>query len=218
MSCVRVLPFAMTQVDDRHACVGSLTEDGRWVRPEPVTLDMVDRAFVYRTWTELALVPSAHPDARPEDRAMLQAPRPLGRIDAAAWKELAERHLDPDVLTALGGERSLGLVKASIERLYLKRSTGGRRFVRMVFTDRASRTYDWIVPELRLRRLIERHAQGDRIDPRAEEHVRRALNDAEIYLCLGLTKPNHRLPGQFRGCHPLVVGLHALPEPEELTS
>jgi hypothetical protein len=89
-----------------------------------------------------------------------------------------------------------------VREVYLRRSTGGRIFVRCRFADGSGAGYDWIVPEIafaaRARELIHsgRPGTGD-------------LAGAEaVYLALGLTKPNGRLPGRFGGCHPLVVGVH----------
>jgi hypothetical protein len=210
---VRVLPYAITQVDAQHACVGSLTADGEWLRPEPVSMDMVESRFAYGAWTELDLGPSAHGDARPEDRSMRSDPAIVDRASPGAVHALARAKVDPDVVTALGGERSLGLVRATVERVYVKRSTGGRRFVRMAFTDGAGRAYDWIVPDLAFRRAIEGHVKGDELDPAEGARVAHGLNTQVTYLCLGLTKPNHKFPGQFRGCHPLVVGVHSFAAP-----
>ena len=40
-----ILPMAITKADDTHACVGALTADGTWVRPEPVTLDLTEQVI-----------------------------------------------------------------------------------------------------------------------------------------------------------------------------
>ena len=205
----RLLPLAITGVDGHEACVGALDETGRWLRPEPVTIAEVtaaDPAYRYWHWTEASLGPSTCDDARPEDRALLAPPRPgPPAVPAADRAALLDGHADTDVQAAIGdAHRSLGLVRADVREVYLRRSTGGRTFVRCRFTDGTGAEHDWIVPEIafaaRARELI--HSGRSGTDGLA--------GAGAVYLALGLTKPNDRFPGRFGGCHPLVVGVHPL--------
>ena len=149
----RLLPLAITGVDGHEACVGALDETGRWLRPEPVTIAEVtaaDPAYRYWHWTEASLGPSTCDDARPEDRALLAPPRPgPPAVPAADRAALLDGHADTDVQAAIGdAHRSLGLVRADVREVYLRRSTGGRTFVRCRFTDGTGAEHDWIVPEI----------------------------------------------------------------------
>jgi hypothetical protein len=136
-------------------------------------------------------------------------PRITARTRCGEAEALLERRLDRDVEAAFAGTRSLGIVAAVVERVYVRRSTGGRRFVRVAFSDAARQQYDWIVPELRFRRVVEPHVSGDELSADAAERLRCALRAGRTYLCIALTKPNDRFPGRFGGCHPLVVGVHS---------
>ncbi|MFD7424404.1 hypothetical protein ACFV6M_28730 [Streptomyces californicus] len=78
-----------------------------------------------------------------------------------------------------------------------QRSTGGRTFLRLEFTDNTGERFDWIVRDVRL------------LDAGPGEIALPVGPEAPLlYAAVGLTHPNHRFPGRFRGCHPLVVGLH----------
>jgi hypothetical protein len=212
---VRLLPLAITRVDDGEACVGAVDETGRWLRPEPVLPAHVTGAepvFRYWHWTELRLGPSTTDGARVEDRAMVSAPvlDTGSEVPAARRRELLTPLLGSDVASTVGsGRRSLGLIRAEIRDVYLRRSTGGRTFVRCRFADGAGAEHDWIVPEIAFGARVWSLVRAGGI---SESGLVDRLGRSEVYLTLGLTMPNNRFPGQFGGCHPLVVGVHVIPE------
>lgn len=213
----RFLPLAITRVDDQHGCVGALRQEGGWVRPEPTLLaDVTSPASRYRYfhWTSAALAPSTVPDARPEDRDLVAgeaAPRLEDPLPEAERRDFLRRHLDDDVAQALAGERSLGLVQVELDGFTVRRSTGGRFFLRAQFADASGERYDWIVPDLALVDRVRPDVLDGVLDPRREQALNALFRRLEIYFALGLTKPNDRFPGRFRGCHPLVVGVHTCP-------
>lgn len=209
-----LLPLAITLVDDREACVGAVTADGRWVRPEPiapawVTGSAIDR-FRYWRWTEVTIGPPVVAAPRPEDRALLDcAHRPEAGVSPAERAELLRRLADPSADSALGdARRSLALVRAEIQDLYARRSTGGRVFLRCRFRDGSGAEHDWIVPEVASGLRARPHLVGARLDPGFQAQLVADLAGASVYLALGLTRPNGRFPGRYGGCHPLVVGVH----------
>jgi hypothetical protein len=214
---VRFLPLAITRVDDSFGCVGAVRETGGWVRPEPVRLaDVESPASPYRYfhWTSAVLGPSTEPDARPEDRDIQEAGPP--RLESALFADLRRSfvrgRLDADVERAFSDGRSLGLIEARLIRFYIKRSTGGRSFVRAVFRDPSETEYDWIVPDLSFNRAVWPHVSAGELEPEWSERLHLAFAGLDLYLALGLTKPNDRFPGKFGGCHPLVVGVHTIPD------
>lgn len=213
---VRLLPLAITRVDEEEACVGAVTATGEWVRPEPVhTAEVADPAtapFRYWHWTRARLAPPVVADPRPEDRALAGPPRLDERstVPAGERPALLGKHCDASVEAVFeGARRSLALVRAEIEDLYVRRATGGRTFLRCGFRDPTGAAYDWIVPDIGFGALVWPHVTRQRIDPPVRARLLGALTRSEVYLTLGLTRPNNRFPGRFGGCHPLVVGVHS---------
>lgn len=212
----RFLPLAITRSDSQSGCVGAISDAGRWVRPQPIAAAQVagpHACFEYDVWHEAALVPAQDHDRRPEDHdlASTQAQK-RDALSSAARIELLRRVCDADVAAALSGERSLGLVRARVQQVCVRRATGGRSFLRIAFEDRAAQAYDWIVPEVRFADLAAPHIHGDALDVAWAGRLVDVLCSVETYLTVGLTKPNQRFPGKFRGCHPLVVGVHTEPD------
>ena len=198
--------MALTRVDHEFACLGALVEDGTWVRPGPIWLkdvmaDVPRYSYIHRVWMNLGL--SSAEDSRPEDREIQGEPRTGERLGEAERTALLHAYADADVVSAFARKRSLGMIRAHVHRVYLKRSIGGREFIRIVFEDGAGEVYDWIVPELR----FDVWARTNLCNPTVLE-----LNKLLIFLTLGLTKPNDRFPGKFNGCHPLIVGVHTVPD------
>lgn len=211
-----ILPMAITKADETHACVGALTADGTWVRPEPVTLDRVTGSastWRYQHWTRAVLAPPTVDDPRPEDRALQDGPELAGPWPASRCREFADRYVDATVYGALSGYRSLGMVYARLHRVYVKRATRGREFVRFVFSDATGEKFDWIVPDIAISVPLRAQVQDGQLPgPVAERTCEVLQQHGPLLLALGLTRPNNRFPGKFRGCHPLVVGVHPAPD------
>jgi hypothetical protein len=204
-----LVPLAVTLAEGGDACVAGLTADGAWLRPEPVTAGQVsgaDPAYAFFRSVSLVLAPSAEPDARSEDRAVVSGPWPGVPLVGSARSELLRKHADADVEEAFRGERSTGLVAARPTRLRHRRATGGRTFLRLTFTDASGTGYDWIVRDVRL--LHDPAFAAGVADPDDVAPALAGPHAPPLYLAVGLTKPNGRFPGRFRGCHPLVVGVH----------
>ncbi|HEU5473537.1 MAG TPA: hypothetical protein VFV67_23065 [Actinophytocola sp.] len=211
-----VLPMAVTQQSDTHACVGALTADGQWVRPEPVPLEQVrDRTgspWRYNRWTAVDLGEPTVADPRPEDRELCAEPRPAEHWSAARCREWTDRYVDRGVHEALGGQRSLGMVYADLHRVFTRRATRGRVFLRFAFSDATGEEFDWIVPDVDTSGPLLARAEDGALPDDVARHARDSLlRNGPLLLTLGLTRPNNRFPGKFRGCHPLVVGVHPAP-------
>lgn len=201
LAVAEFVPLAVTLDTEGGACVAGVTAEGRWLRPEPVTAAQVagtDPGYVMHRPVRLVLGPATGDGARPEDRAAGGAPRRAGPPAGPAGRAaLLAAVADPDVATAFAGGRSAGLVAVRPLGFRHQRSTGGRTFLRMEFTDSTGEHFDWIVRDLRL------------LDAGPGEVALPTGPEAPVlYAAVGLTHPNHRFPGRFRGCHPLVVGLH----------
>ena len=212
------VPLAVTKANNEEACVGAVAENGEWVRPEPIAVEEVqaDAApYRYFWWTAADLGPSRAVDCRPEDRDLRRNPQTPCVLSDRPPEDRAtflSRHLDADVETAFSGTRSLGLVRVRVCRLYAKRSTGGRLFFRAEFSDGSASTFDWIIPELAFSREVEPFVIDGELDTSFASHLVALFDRRPTYFAVGLTKPNHRFPGRFRGCHPLVVGIHTVPD------
>ncbi|MCP4656370.1 MAG: hypothetical protein GY856_13235 [bacterium] len=212
---IRFLPLAITRVDERFGCIGAITAEGGWVRPEPTYLTDIeadDSPYRYFHWATAPMGPSEADGPRPEDRTLLDRPCLESSTPEDERETLLVRHLDPSVETAFSGERSLGLVEVELRRFYVKRSTGGRSFIRAEFVDPAGEVYDWIVPDVAFGSVVWPYVEAHQLNPTREEEIARVFREVRrIFFTVGLTKPNDRFPGRFRGCHPLVVGVHTIP-------
>jgi len=214
---VRFLPLAITNATEKEACVGAIADDGSWLRPEPVFVHDVaafDTPYIYFHWISANLSPSVASDRRPEDRNLREdgsRPELLYSIAPRERLPFLEQHLDPSVECAFAGNRSLGLVRVSVRKVYAKLSTGGRLFLRTEFTDQSGTSYDWIIPEVTFNKIVQPYLFIEEIAPEFCSSLLDTLQHAATFFAVGLTKPNFRFPGRFRGCHPLVVGIHSEP-------
>ncbi|MFF8960030.1 hypothetical protein [Streptomyces sp. NPDC014894] len=213
-----LVPLAVTLDTDGGACVAGVTPERRWIRPEPVTAAQVtggDPVYAMHRPVLLALGAPTGPRARPEDRSVHGAPRPARPPLAPAERTgLLADVADPDIATAFAGGRSAGLVAVRPLRYHRRRATGGRTFLRLEFTDASGELFDWIVRDVRLLgdgddgpiRVTPDPGDPGGGDPAAA--LPAGTGAPLLYAAVGLTHPNDRFPGRFRGCHPLVVGLH----------
>ena len=98
----------------------------------------------------------------------------------------------------------MGVIRVRALDVHVGRSTGRRLFHRLRFIDASDELFDWIVRDVRvLNTFSQLNSQegAQRLRTFSE-----SIADTAVYISIGLTKPNHRFPGRFRGCHPLVVG------------
>lgn len=109
---------------------------------------------------------------------------------------------------ALNGECILGLIRAEPRRVYARRATRGRLFARMVFADDTGEEFDWIVPEVATADALLGAAVAGELPDAMARRTLESLRANGLLLIVGLTRTNNRSPCRFRGCHPLVVGVH----------
>lgn len=211
-------PMVITRIDDVYGCVSALSPDGHWVRPEPVLTGEVTGAspyYRYRHPFHCRITASSAADRRPEDRELvaqldlLPSAEPLSSQHLQAWMA---SHCDANVEDAFACERSVGLVEAAVERIYLQRSTQQRLFVRMVFRDASDTRYDWIVPDVSFSSQALEAMRGAADPELACAPLLQKLKKSKIFLAVTLTQPNNRFPGVFHGCQPLVGGVHSFPD------
>ena len=211
----RFVTMGISKVSEHEACGGALRPDGTWVRPETPTIVDVkaeNSPFVYFRWARAVLGKSIENNPRPEDHHMLQPPFGEEKLSDAAQLSFLRKHQDRCAEAAFAGERSLGLIKATVQRVYHKQSTGGRSFLRVEFTDAAGESYDWIITEVRFPEEITPYLVNGEITPDFGQRLHTIFNSTETYFTIALTKPNNRFPGKFRGCHPVIIGIHTVPE------
>ena len=211
----RFVTLGASKVTERHACVGALTPDGSWVRPETPLLSDVRSpysVYSYFQWATAELGSSLEPDPRPEDHHLLHEPVAEDRIPEVDWFEFLNRHSDRGAQEAFAGLRSLGLIKAKVRRIYMKQSTGGRSFLRCEFVDGRGDAYDWIISEWKFPELTAPFVQNHELQPETAVRLNAFLAEAETFFTVALTKPNNRFPGKFRGCQPVIIGFHSIPD------
>ncbi|MFY9806455.1 MAG: hypothetical protein WAK86_04215 [Pseudonocardiaceae bacterium] len=209
-----LIPLVITLDTEGGACVSGATLDGRWFRPEPVTVEQVspdNPLYQYYRPVAVELSASHAADARPEDRDIVRPAEPAGApLPAAEREDLVNTLADASVAEAFSGLRSVGMLRVQVQRLYRQRSTGGKVFLRMEFADPVGDVYDWIVRDIQLLQPFSDPTSPDAASLLEAFLVHLATEP--IYISVGLTKPNGRFPGRFRGCHPLVVGVHGATE------
>jgi hypothetical protein len=216
---VVLLPLVITQVDATSGCVSGLTQDGRWLRPEPVHLDEVtgeNPYYAYGRPVHCRLGPSFSADRRPEDRELLERLPTPNEVSSswhgAALEEWLSEHCDVDAFASFADERSVGLIRAVPQGLSLLQWTRGRYLVRLEFTDMSGHQHNWVVSDLPFCALAISilHCAEDRgaLARRMVEH----LQAMHFFLSLVLTKPvNQSRRDLIRGCQPLVGGVHTFP-------
>jgi hypothetical protein len=213
----KFLPLAITRADGRYACVGAIAEDGSWMRPEPIYLEDVESpnsSYRYFYWTAAHLKASTAEEVRPEDRDLSRVdaePQLVSALPETERLPFLVKHADADVPAAFAGQRSLGLIEVCVKRFYVKRSTGGRSFIRGEFSDAMGEVYDWIIPEIDFGRVVSPYITAGILRPAFAEHLIETFGRVRTFFTVGLTKPNFRFPGKFHDCHPLIVGIHSEP-------
>lgn len=202
------LPLAITQSED-GSCVAGLGDDGKWYRPEPISLEQVSgetAAFSYDHWRLLRLGPK-ETSAPPENRALVAFDPALPRPARAKQRlDMLAQMASPSVYSAFADGQSLGCIRATVHDIYFRRHTGGRRFLRIVFSDPAGERFDWVLPELAMNQRWAAEGGLDVPDDRRDRLLTSMGTDA--YLTLALGDKNDRFPGKYDGRHPLVVGVH----------
>lgn len=208
----RFTPLAITGVDAASGCVGSITEHGEWLRPAVVARADVEgptARYRYGAWYEADVEPLRDERARPEDHVLVAGPRPVAAVSA---DPLGLAPHAASVAAAFENGRSLGLVEVDVDDLYVGVSTGRRQFLRARFRDRTGECFDWIIPDLAFGALAWPHVQDEVLDRGWASAALHAMARVCMLFTVGLTHPNGRFPGRFRGCHPLVVGVHSRPD------
>lgn len=210
---MELLPVAITRVEGGGGCVAARTRDGSWIRPRPVSEDQVTGVgarYLYGRWTEVDL--GEHlVNERIEDRPVRSVPELRGVVDRTEWRAAIVAACDSSVANAFSSGRTAGMVKVQVDEIYARRHLRGRWFVRMKFTDGQGEHYDWIVPEVRMVDLVAPMIAAGQLPTAFAQQLRGVLS-GDVFLAIGLTLPNDRMPGQFGGCHPLVVGVHSFPD------
>lgn len=208
---ISIVPLAITLDGAGAGCVAGFDcVNNQWIRPEPIMeSDVIFPAGQFEMFQPCVLMvndPNAS-DARPEDRSWLREHGVIhqGLLKPEARRRLLERICDQTVETAFRNQRSIGVIRVRILEMYIGRSTGRRAFHRLRFVDASDETFDWIVRDVR---VLDAFSHLD--SPEGQQRLcafSDSVTGTTTYISIGLTKPNYRFPGRFRGCHPLVVGL-----------
>lgn len=216
---VRFYPLAITEIDEERVCVAGITEDGLWVRPEPLFRDDIlegeDSAFSYQVLTEVTLTDSTATERRIEDYDIVRA-FPIIRVKKASdeeWAALLRNHCDNSVNDIFGKNRSIGLIRPRILDIGYRRSIGGGRRVRIKFSDTSNTVFDLVVADRQFRNwVISKINERGELEPSIRDEILNKWSKCEVYFSVGLTrKTTVNFPGPYGGCHALVVGVHTIP-------
>lgn len=206
------LPLALT-LTENGACAAGLGEDGTWYRPEPVSKSLINggaTVLSYDTWRQVRLGPLAKP-APPENHRFLGFDSPREKFAPPEQRlELLGQVAHPSVADLFDGDQTLGCIRANIDDIYSRRHTGGRSFLRLVFSDVTGAQFDWVLPEHRVTQKWKAASEMQASTLVQPELLQGTGQDA--YLTLALGDRNNRFPGKYDGRHPLVVGVHSIRE------
>lgn len=214
---VMLLPLVITKVNSSHGCVSALSEEGRWLRPEPVLLEDIESENPYFAFGQSVfcrLAPSIDPEPRPEDRelvARLPVNSPVNSWTASNLESWLENKCDRDVEACFADDRTVGLIEVVAERVYIQRSTQQRYLVRLAFRDGSDCVHDWVVPDVTFSSLVVKLVLEGESHEGICAILLSALRSTRIFLAAVLTKPINRARGIIRGCQPLVGGVHTFP-------
>lgn len=210
-----ILPLAITRFGDGNGCVGGLADNGTWIRPLPMTEELLtgpQKPFSYKNFTRVRLAPRRD-GQRIEDRDMVSFPSLGSEVSEEDRARILARNSDENVEAVFEAtDRTLGIVEVQIENVSIRRFTGRRKILRCTFLDTKGERYDWMVPEIRLNYYVANYGDDTLRNQRAMQISDWLQRIELIYAVIGLTTPNERFPGRYRGCHPLIVGLHTLPD------
>jgi hypothetical protein len=204
---VELLPFAITQFG-LDSCVAGVDLHGDWIRPVPILPEhLAGTAPVFRyDYVSCVLLGSRPTDGQAEDRTLLETSSPPRLVDPATRLQLLDHATDTCVAVALSPGRSIGMVAARNCRVEARRHTGGRKYLRMSFTDLVGETFDWVCAELMLNRNWR--ASAEAAEAEWIERASRILAEIDPILAIALGDRNDRFPGRYDGRHPLCVGIH----------
>ena len=215
MKKVNLLPLAITEVDDVEACVCGLNEKQEWIRLENVYVSDINKEeeskFRYGHVTEMYVTESTAEDRRIEDKHLLRNEgfAVLSSMDKAQLHEILKKNKDLSVEEGLSKNRSACLIKPAVLSICYGRTLGGKKNIRIIFKDEVGDEYNFIVVDREFKKFItEKLAANNTLDLKIAEDIRDMLNSSDTYFTITLTKAVKNYPGQYRGCHALIAGIH----------
>lgn len=209
---IHLLPLAITAEDATKGCIAGIDSFGNWVRPQPIPLTWAldsEGPFRYGHWTTIEAV-SETTAPRPEDMTLAGQPVRGAALPGEELAALVRAHSSATVDQGFMGARSAAVVPARVEDLYARRHTHGRVFLRLVFEDASGERFDWIMPEVATKARFATECDGDRLNASSVLTWLEDLAAFDVRLAIGLTLPSRPPTDRFKGCQPLVVGLHRL--------
>lgn len=210
---VRMLPLAITAEGATTGCIAGIDSLGNWVRPQPIPLASArdpHGPFRYGCWTQITVRPQ-ETAPRPEDMALVCDPEPGPALHPEELAVLIRTHSSATVDDGFADRRSAAIIPARIDDLHARRHTRGRVFLSLVFCDAGGERFDWILPEVATAARFADARQGDGLDTARVSAWLEELAGADVHLAIGLTLASRPAGDRFKGCQPLVVGVHALP-------
>lgn len=216
MNRTRLIPFAITDIDEEHVCVAGIGEDGTWMRPEPLFRSDIDvnSYFAYGHATELCVEASTAVEKRIEDRDFVRE-KPttiVQELTPDEVKKIIQQRLDGSVEEIFASGRSIGFIKPKVLDITYGRNLGGTKKIRLIFTDQKDVKYNFIVAERKFKGLVLKNLdENGQLDIEKKQKILKLLSETELYFSVGLTRKMTGFLGPYDGCHALVVGLHAFP-------
>lgn len=217
MNKIKLIPFAITDIDAEHVCVAGIGEDGTWIRPEPILRTDIDvnSYFAYGHMTEFYVEASTAVEKRIEDKDYVRE-KPTSIIQELTpdeTKKIIQQRLDDSVEEIFASGRSIGFIKPKVIDITYGRNLGGSNKIRLIFTDQKGAKYNLIVVERKFKGLVLKNLnESGQLDIEKRQKILEILSKTELYFSVGLSRKNTSFPGPYDGCHALVVGIHAFPD------
>lgn len=150
---------------------------------------------------------------RTEDCEFLQEPAPLflNEIKAQDRNTFIKNCLDGNVSEAFSKNRTLGLIEPYVEQVYFGWSDVYKNFESsIVFLDKSGQRYKFYCTDLKwYYSWIYLFQKKKELLYQELDHLPHRLNKNGTYFVIGLTKPVEEVPGSFRGCWPMIQGIHS---------
>jgi len=150
---------------------------------------------------------------RIEDCEILQKPAPLflNEIKAQDRSTFIKSFLDGNVSEAFSKNRTLGLIEPYVEQVYFGWSDVNKIFESsIVFHDKSGQRYKFYCTDLKwYYSWIYLFQRKKELLFQELDQLPHRLNKKETYFVIGLTKPVDEVPGPFRGCWPMIQGIHS---------
>jgi hypothetical protein len=224
----------LTRMQGDHICVAGYLRDGTCIRPlfqwKPLTESWVwlKDSVVIRPFAEVELELLEHNPHPPHSEdwwvnptyyrllRLLKPDKQIALLEKIEDKSVDSifgapiRHENGWFITAGQGTRSLGTVKANVERVTYTLHPDGRWDYRIAFADNIGALYRLAVTDLAFRCYLDHTRTQQGVQPdKAAKHLTELFQAATLFLRIGLARGWEKYPDR---CHLQITGVYSFPD------